>query len=237
MATHSSVLAWRIPWTAEPGGLLSMGLHRVGHDWSDLAAAAAAWMLWGLKEIVCKLLSMESFTGEMSCHVARRLKQPCGGAHMERNQDPQSRASTSLLAMWVSHLGGRPSGCSETFRCGWPQLISRQQPPGRLWARSPHPYQLQSPRKKWISWQKVTRSAEYRGRVEAKPSGRMEREEGEKAATTQMGRTSEMFHDDREKWSEDGSKVEWTGQRPETGGRWRRVGRQSWPAEPREEGS
>ena len=42
MATHSSVLAWRIPGTAEPGGLLSMGLHRVRHDWSDLAAAAAA---------------------------------------------------------------------------------------------------------------------------------------------------------------------------------------------------
>ena len=36
------VLAWRIPGTGEPGGLPSMGLHRVGHDWSDLAAAAAA---------------------------------------------------------------------------------------------------------------------------------------------------------------------------------------------------
>ena len=42
MATHSSVLAWRIPGTGEPGGLPSMGLHRVGHDCSDLAAAAAA---------------------------------------------------------------------------------------------------------------------------------------------------------------------------------------------------
>ena len=41
MATHSSVLAWRIPGTGEPGGLPSMGLHRVGHNWSDLAAAAA----------------------------------------------------------------------------------------------------------------------------------------------------------------------------------------------------
>ena len=41
MATHSSVLAWRIPGTEGPGGLLSMGSHRVGHDWSDLAAAAA----------------------------------------------------------------------------------------------------------------------------------------------------------------------------------------------------
>ena len=42
MATHSSVLAWRIPGTGDPGGLPSMGSHRVGHDWSDLAAAAAA---------------------------------------------------------------------------------------------------------------------------------------------------------------------------------------------------
>ena len=42
MAIHSSVLAWRIPGTGEPGGLPSMGLHRVGHDWSELAAAAAA---------------------------------------------------------------------------------------------------------------------------------------------------------------------------------------------------
>ena len=41
MATHSSVLAWRIPGTGEPGGLPSMGSHRVRHDWSDLAAAAA----------------------------------------------------------------------------------------------------------------------------------------------------------------------------------------------------
>ena len=42
MATHSSVLAWRIPGMGEPGGLPSVGSHRVGHDWSDLAAAAAA---------------------------------------------------------------------------------------------------------------------------------------------------------------------------------------------------
>ena len=44
MAAHSSVLAWRIPGTAEPGGLLSVGSHRVGHNWSDFAAAAAAWI-------------------------------------------------------------------------------------------------------------------------------------------------------------------------------------------------
>ena len=42
LATHSSVLAWRFPSTGEPGGLPSMGSHRVGRDWSDLAAVAAA---------------------------------------------------------------------------------------------------------------------------------------------------------------------------------------------------
>ena len=41
MATHSSVLAWRIPGMGEPGRLPSMGSHRARHDWSDAAAAAA----------------------------------------------------------------------------------------------------------------------------------------------------------------------------------------------------
>ena len=45
MATHSSVLAWRIPGTAEPSGLPSLGSHRVGHDWSDLAVAVKS-SLW-----------------------------------------------------------------------------------------------------------------------------------------------------------------------------------------------
>ena len=40
MATHSSILAWRIPGIGEPGRLPSMGSHRVGPDWSDLTAAA-----------------------------------------------------------------------------------------------------------------------------------------------------------------------------------------------------
>ena len=56
-ATHSSVLSWRIPGTEEPGGLSSMGLCRVGQDWRDLEAAAAAALkfllsgttyLWGV---------------------------------------------------------------------------------------------------------------------------------------------------------------------------------------------
>ena len=50
MATHSSVLAWRIPGTGEPGGLPSVGSHRVGHDWSDLAAEQLCeWWCYFLK--------------------------------------------------------------------------------------------------------------------------------------------------------------------------------------------
>ena len=43
MAAHSGVLAWRIPGTGKPGGLPSLGSHRVGHNWSDLAAS---WFWW-----------------------------------------------------------------------------------------------------------------------------------------------------------------------------------------------
>ena len=45
MATHSSILAWKIPGTMEPGGLPSMGSHRVGHDWSDLAVSSSMFHL------------------------------------------------------------------------------------------------------------------------------------------------------------------------------------------------
>ena len=48
MATHSGILAWRIPGKGEPGGLPSMGCHRVGHDGNDLAAAAAYAFTYGI---------------------------------------------------------------------------------------------------------------------------------------------------------------------------------------------
>ena len=50
MATHSSILAWRIPGTGEPGGLPSMGSHRAGHNWNDLAAVAAAACIHALEK-------------------------------------------------------------------------------------------------------------------------------------------------------------------------------------------
>ena len=57
MATHTSVLAWRIPGTGEPDGLASMGSHRVGHDCNDLAAAAAA-MTYNVEHLFICLFSI-----------------------------------------------------------------------------------------------------------------------------------------------------------------------------------
>ena len=63
-ATHSSILAWRIPGMAEPGGLPSMGLHGVGHDWSDLAVACRQHHSNGRKQKGAKELLDEDEGGE-----------------------------------------------------------------------------------------------------------------------------------------------------------------------------
>ena len=83
MATHSSVLAWTIPGTGEPGGLPSMGSHRVGHDWSNLAAVAAVifigaslcpWMwdifFWWDPKFSCQWL----FSSELQLWSSHRRK-------------------------------------------------------------------------------------------------------------------------------------------------------------------
>ena len=60
-ATNSSILAWRIPGTKKPGGLPSMRLHRVRHNWSNLAAVAAAWTSWSslIAQLVKKIPAMQ----------------------------------------------------------------------------------------------------------------------------------------------------------------------------------
>ena len=72
MATHSSVLAWRIPGTVESGGLPSVGSHRVGHDWSNLAAAAAeiCWNLVHFRRLL--VIKVENLLGRSMCDIDRR---------------------------------------------------------------------------------------------------------------------------------------------------------------------
>ena len=58
MATHSSVLAWRVPGMGESGGLPSIGLHRVGHKWSDLAAAIRFCLMFTFSNFVALVLPL-----------------------------------------------------------------------------------------------------------------------------------------------------------------------------------
>ena len=64
MAIHSSILAWKIPWTEEPGGLQSMGSQSVRHSWSDLAHThtMAAWPGQGLEQKVMPLIHVLDWT-------------------------------------------------------------------------------------------------------------------------------------------------------------------------------
>ena len=65
--THSSVLAWRIPGTGEPGGLPSMGSHRVGHDWSDLATTTTLLSVsWNHATVYSSYINYDSCIGFLS---------------------------------------------------------------------------------------------------------------------------------------------------------------------------
>ena len=63
--THSSVLAWRIPGTGEPGGLPSMGSHRVGHDWSDLAASSSSGSYGKKFHLQCRRPGFNPWVGKI----------------------------------------------------------------------------------------------------------------------------------------------------------------------------
>ena len=88
IATYSRVLAWRIPGMGKPGGLLSMGLHRVGHVWSDLAAAAAAGSSapWVLQARVLEWVAI---------YFSRRSSWP-------RNQTQVSCIAGRFLTNWAT---------------------------------------------------------------------------------------------------------------------------------------
>ena len=82
MATHSSILVWRIPWTEEPGGLQSIGSQRVGHDWSDLAHTHTKWKPESEKNPFLlphlhqkQSVSCRSITGSLKCMKLGSLKE------------------------------------------------------------------------------------------------------------------------------------------------------------------
>ena len=78
MATHSSTLAWRIPQTAEPGGGQSIGSHRVGHNWSDQAAAA-----WNLETVL--MISLAVSKGDVKNRLLDKVGEGEGGMLWENS--------------------------------------------------------------------------------------------------------------------------------------------------------
>ena len=129
MATHSSIPAWRIPGTEEPGGLPSMGWRGVGHDWSDLAAAA------GDAEMQVRYLGWEDPWKEEihSCVLAGKIprtEEPGGLQSMgsQRVGTWQSThtatASGSFIPLWMVHTTLKPTVCLSQFILLLPSLVT-----------------------------------------------------------------------------------------------------------------
>ena len=115
MATRSSVLAWRIPGMGEPGGLLSLGSHRVGHHWSDLAAAAAVsgkrktsqkpWAQSLLKGLSCDCagLACGSDGKESACNAGG------SGSNAGWERSPGEGNGRTLQYSWLKEFHGQRS--------------------------------------------------------------------------------------------------------------------------------
>ena len=105
MATHSSILAWRIPGTEEPSGLPSMGSHRVGYDWSDLAAAAAYSLSWW-----CHPTTLSPVTPFSSCPLSFPASGSFPISQLFASGGQNIRASASVSVLPMNILGWFPLG-------------------------------------------------------------------------------------------------------------------------------
>ena len=107
MATHSSILAWRIPWTEKPGGLKSVGSQRVGHNWITLTKRGdtnrhredAMWQ-WRQRLRWCGLKPSNSKNCLQLSEAARGKE----GSSPDPSQREQSAANTLILDFWPPQL-------------------------------------------------------------------------------------------------------------------------------------
>ena len=135
MATHSSVLAWRIPGTGEPGGLPSMGSHRVGHDWSDLAAAAAEFPQYQNQVFTRKLQITISYE-----YRSKISQQNTSKLNLATNKKDYTRQSSRIYSrkgklnmsksMNVTHhINMVQFSCSVVSHSLWPHEPQNSRPP------------------------------------------------------------------------------------------------------------
>ena len=119
MATHSSVLAWRIPGMGKPGGLPSMGSHGVGHDWSDLAAAAHA------SNVMPKILqaSLQQYVNKELPYVqagfrkGRGTRDQTANSHWISEKSKKISEKYLLLLYWL---------CQSLWLCGSQQNVKNK---------------------------------------------------------------------------------------------------------------
>ena len=117
MATHSSILAWRISGTGEPGGLLSLGSHRVRHGWSDLAAAAAASKSFAYSSIAWVSIAWALLYAVSVCWVLLCLRcWLCSGAQMALILELRALVKSTGSKKWT-HSWYIPCKLCERKRC------------------------------------------------------------------------------------------------------------------------
>jgi len=97
MATHSSTLAWRVPGMGEPGGLPSLGSHRAGHDWSDLAAAPYIKTIY-ICQFILSLFSHSVTSNSLRHHGLQHTSLSCPSPRdlQELSPAPQFESISSL---------------------------------------------------------------------------------------------------------------------------------------------
>ena len=118
-STHSTVLAWRIPGTGEPGRRPSTGLHRVGHDWSDLAAAAHASraMLKNLQVRLQQCVNRELPDVQTGFRKGRRTRDQIANIHLDHRRSKRVPEKHLLLFYWL---------CQSLRLCGSQQTVENQ---------------------------------------------------------------------------------------------------------------
>ena len=137
MATHSSIVAWRIPWTEEPGGPQPTGSQRVGHDLATSSSSSSLlwWDHWmGLEGCKAKvILASNCYFGLLSCQVTSQDKAPSVISRVlkKNNRDSAVASEYELVQLLPGERGQRLGGKTDSGGEGCPPVAVLPHPGGR----------------------------------------------------------------------------------------------------------